>query len=481
MGNQFVQFVTSSSPGVRYCAVLLVPFFMGSVMNGFGQEPQKKQEPGATFEDSSDPARELSQLKANVEADPKDLAALGSYAQALYQLGNLPAAWEQLSRAYQLSANHGGIQSGIQSVMTAFKLNGLFMVNTPEATIRSVLGEPHHTVEMPQGVRLVYGFQAVDFRDDRVHEIIDLRGAKPALFEPTEIVECDLDGRGWQVGLREKSSGSSSAHFFLPGQSISEWTEMFTIERILDGAQAGTIKQLTSVAMDQVKSKVPDAQYSILHEDDSSAIVAVAYSGPNGDTKHRQLVRYLLAPRDVHRLAYSIRGQQRPSQQVVDQWVGILLAAKLSSVGASKPQANPATTVDDQQNEMAIREIANALRLDLGKAKQYRPGEPQLAAIAATAEDLEKLMDYCQQVYQELRQGVAAAKPEQTEVVVFGPELAKLPGGYSTQSQHFRPETRFYGFKYVAPGESLGMSFDGLFKIDNRWYFLPKAWRAFRN
>ncbi|HAC92778.1 MAG TPA: hypothetical protein DCF63_19420, partial [Planctomycetaceae bacterium] len=301
------------------------------------------------------------------------------------------------------------------------------------------------------------------------------------LFQPTEVVECDLDGRGWQVGLREKSAGPSSAHFFEPGQSISQWTEMFTIERILDGAQAGTIKRLISVAMDQIKNKTPDAQYSILHEDDSSAIVAVAYSGPDPDAKHRQMVRYMLAPKDVHRLAYSIKGQQRPSEQVVDQWVRILLAAKLSSVGASNTQEPPMNTDEGQQVEKAIREIASLLRQDLGKASQYRPGEPQLAAIAASDDDLARLKAYCQQVYRELRQGLAAAKPEQTEVVVFGLDQSELPGGYSAQSRHFRPETKFYGFKYIAPGESSGMSYDGLFQIDNRWYFLPKAWRAFRD
>jgi hypothetical protein len=462
-------------------SIWVVTLICASAINSYGLEPQQEQKAGDATNAASDPASNLAELKAVVDANPEDLAALGSYAQALYRLGNLPAAWEQLSKAYQLSASHGGVQTGIQSVMNAFKIDGLFTVNTPEATIRSVLGEPHHRVQMPQGFRFVYGFLAVDFRDGRVHEIIDLRGAKPTLFQPTEIVECDLDGRGWQVGLREKSAGSSSAHFFLPGESISQWTEMFTIERILDGAQAGTIKRLISVALEQIKNKTPDVQSSTLHEDDSSAIVAVAYSGPDGDAKHRQLVRYMLAPKDVHRLAYSIKGQQRPSEQVVDQWVRILLAAKLSRVGASIPQEPRINADEGQKTKKAIREIASLLRQDLGKASQYRPGEPQLAAIAASADDLARLTDYCQQVYRELRQGVPAANTEQSEVVVFGLDQSELPGGYSAQARHFRPETKFYGFKYVAPGESSGMSYDGLFQIDNRWYFLPKAWRAFRD
>jgi hypothetical protein len=157
------------------------------------------------------------------------------------------------------------------------------------------------------------------------------------------------------------------------------------------------------------------------------------------------------------------------------------LAAKLSRVGASIPQEPRINADEGQKTKKAIREIASLLRQDLGKASQYRPGEPQLAAIAASADDLARLTDYCQQVYRELRQGVPAANTEQSEVVVFRLDQSELPGGYSAQARHFRPETKFYGFKYVAPGESSGMSYDGLFQIDNRWYFLPKAWRAFRD
>ncbi|HAC90479.1 MAG TPA: hypothetical protein DCF63_07570 [Planctomycetaceae bacterium] len=156
-------------------------------MKSFGQLPQQEQNAGDATTTVSDPTNNLSELKAAVDTNPEDMAALGSYAQALYRLGNLPGAWEQLSKAYQLSASHGGVQTGNQSVMNSFKINGLFTVNTPEATILSVLGEPHHRLQMPQGLRLVYGFLAVDFRDGRVHEIIDLRGAKPTLFQPTDV------------------------------------------------------------------------------------------------------------------------------------------------------------------------------------------------------------------------------------------------------------------------------------------------------
>ena len=126
-----------------------------------------------------------------------------------------------------------------------------------------------------------------------------------------------------------------------------------------------------------------------------------------------------------------------------------------------------------------VRAIAEELRLDLGSAAPYRPDAAQVAALAATPGDALKLQAYVDLVYAELILGQAAAKEGQTEILVSGPDLTDLPGGYSKHAEHFKSDARFYRFKYVKPGEDLGMSFDGLTQVNGKWIFIPKAWRAF--
>ncbi len=45
----------------------------------------------------------------------------------------------------------------------------------------------------------------------------------------------------------------------------------------------------------------------------------------------------------------------------------------------------------------------------------------------------------------------------------------------------FNPAIRFHRFKYVEPGETPRMSYDGLCEVDGKWVFIPKAWRAFKS
>ncbi len=134
----------------------------------------------------------------------------------------------------------------------------------------------------------------------------------------------------------------------------------------------------------------------------------------------------------------------------------------------------PAVALDAE-----VRHFAELLRENLGNVAAYRPDDSQIEAIAATAEDAMKLRAYVEQVYAQIPSSGSAAKQGQTEIITRGPELRDLPGGYSQQIGHFREGIRIYSFKYVEPGKTSGMAYDGLIPIGNKWVFIPKAWRAF--
>lgn len=141
--------------------------------------------------------------------------------------------------------------------------------------------------------------------------------------------------------------------------------------------------------------------------------------------------------------------------------------------------ATASASPDAAGPESEVRKIAEALSADLGRAKQWKPGAEALAAIAAAPEEAEALAAYADTVFGQIPSGQPGSKPGQTEILVRGPGLEELPGGYSQNIGHFKPGVKFYGFKYVEPGETLGMAYDGIFQVEGKWYFLPKAWRAF--
>lgn len=83
---------------------------------------------------------------------------------------------------------------------------------------------------------------------------------------------------------------------------------------------------------------------------------------------------------------------------------------------------------------------------------------------------------------------VIAPKPGQTEVKVYSATSDELkswtgnaeefPGGYKDVAAQLKPGVKIYGFRFVEPGESLGMAYDGLVNVNGHWRIFPKPWRV---
>ena len=54
---------------------------------------------------------------------------------------------------------------------------------------------------------------------------------------------------------------------------------------------------------------------------------------------------------------------------------------------------------------------------------------------------------------------------------------AEFPGGYKEVAAKLKPGLKLYRFKFVKPGEDLGMAFDGLSHVNGHWRIFPKPWR----
>ncbi|MDI1449910.1 hypothetical protein [Polyangium sp. 6x1] len=84
----------------------------------------------------------------------------------------------------------------------------------------------------------------------------------------------------------------------------------------------------------------------------------------------------------------------------------------------------------------------------------------------------------------------AAIKPNegQTQLLLYSATTEEIaagqgdgpnfPGGYKKAVEAMKPGVRWYRFKFVKPGETLGMAFDGLTYVNGKWRFFPKPWRG---
>lgn len=84
---------------------------------------------------------------------------------------------------------------------------------------------------------------------------------------------------------------------------------------------------------------------------------------------------------------------------------------------------------------------------------------------------------------------VVAPKEGQTELKLFSATVDELKndGGESSEfptgmrslaaTDNLKPAQTVYAFKFVKPGEDIGMAFEGLTHINGRWRLFPKPWR----
>lgn len=70
-----------------------------------------------------------------------------------------------------------------------------------------------------------------------------------------------------------------------------------------------------------------------------------------------------------------------------------------------------------------------------------------------------------------------SATTEQLNAVVPEGEAAQFPTGMQSLASNLKPNLTIYGFKFVKPGETTGMAFEGLTHINGHWRLFPKPWR----
>ena len=78
-------------------------------------------------------------------------------------------------------------------------------------------------------------------------------------------------------------------------------------------------------------------------------------------------------------------------------------------------------------------------------------------------------------------------KPGQSEILSWRtttgslkrgePALEDFPGGYQDVRPYLQGEFPIVRFKFVKPGKTTGMAYDGLIHLNGRWVFMPKPWR----
>ncbi len=128
---------------------------------------------------------------------------------------------------------------------------------------------------------------------------------------------------------------------------------------------------------------------------------------------------------------------------------------------------------------------------DHGKlSASLKPTSADYAAVFATKEMATKAETVYAQLWTVVEKDPIKPKEGQTELKVWKAttdelkagtgEAGNFPGGYKSAAPHLKSGLTVYRWKFVKPGETLGMAYDGLYHVNGHWVLMPKPWRITR-
>jgi hypothetical protein len=131
-----------------------------------------------------------------------------------------------------------------------------------------------------------------------------------------------------------------------------------------------------------------------------------------------------------------------------------------------------------------LRAIASDYSGEVVAGLRAHSAEYKLAFVGAAA-------DLAQTAYDAFWQANHAIKlpaPNQTDILCYVAPAGMLttenelsqqfPLGYRQIAQWLEPSTVWVAWKYVVPGETTGLSFNGLVWLNGRWVWFPKPYRV---
>jgi len=160
------------------------------------------------------------------------------------------------------------------------------------------------------------------------------------------------------------------------------------------------------------------------------------------------------------------------------------LMLPVSCSGGAAEAAAPAT-VEAAKAMLSDFMAADADRVALSMALKPKPED--YGHVFSDAAMADKAAEAYEGLWGSIAEGPIGPKEGQTEILVWHATTDELkagtgdseqfPGGYGDAAQHLSAGLDVFRFKFVKPGETAGMAFDGLYNLDGRWVLMPKPWR----
>lgn len=271
----------------------------------------------------------IQQIRAAIAASPNNLDFRVTLCQALAVDGQADAAWRVSREVREINKTHPAVAACLLSAWQAYTLKGLFNVGAESSDILAKLGRADRVENHANQVRWLYSFMAVNLIDQKVHSVMDLRGLDADALMTSEKLVFRADGRRWRAVHRRVTSSQTVTDYVLPAQDLSNWKELFSVQRIL-GLSAKLVKPadyLQSVRRD-VRSLSSDAHFNIIDQNSQRAVYEWHVPTTDERTAQHGIVQVLAGERDIYRVSYASRLPEMTAEKR-RTWIELVGSAKI--------------------------------------------------------------------------------------------------------------------------------------------------------
>lgn len=173
----------------------------------------------------------------------------------------------------------------------------------------------------------------------------------------------------------------------------------------------------------------------------------------------------------------------------------VILGLIINSCGSKNDASSIPGTAEGAKQLAQMFLDAKADKITL--TKNLKPNLNDCKALFNDADIAAKAYQMYDEAFKELetqKTPIGPKSSDQTETLITGAtseELKKdtwtgavydhFPGGYHKVAPYLNPGLTIYQIKFVKPGESSGMRFDGFVYVNNHWVIFPKMWRIIKD
>ena len=272
----------------------------------------------------------ISQLEQAVKASPQN--SVYHHALGIAYMGSKQpnAGWFHFRKAVRLDPDNVTATVDFMKTWRLLDAQGVFNVGNSLKQVAQTLGKPDQVDDRETRLRLVYGFMSLNFFNGKLLSILDMRNLPENGLRAADGMAFVLPENEWVVAYRVLSAKQGNTEYVKQGETVQSWTELFSSQRFINAAQNKTAVDVMNGIRKSLEARFETVTFHVLDQSDQDVLFAWSIQQNDRHTAQQEIVRLVQGKNDIHRLAYTRKGElQEPDS--LESGTEILKQAKLLS------------------------------------------------------------------------------------------------------------------------------------------------------